>query len=173
MKNFVSCDILPFFKEDSTIELLSSIIGCMYCGIIISKTEGEFLIWNSVAEEIFGKKEENIPCETWTEFYGLHNPETEKLLDYTEMPLYKAMNGLSVYNYIILVKNKTVSRSWISCNASPLLREGKVIGGLVVFQDITHEKMLEENEKELLENIRVLKEQQHSMLEKWSNLTVR
>lgn len=168
MKNFVSCEMLPFFKDDNTIDLLSNIIGCMYCGIIISKIEGEFLIWNSVAAEVLGKKEESVPYAEWSEFYGCHDPETEKLLHYTELPLYKAMNGDVVENNIILIKNKTTPRSWISCNASPLFKEGVVSGGVIVFQNITNEKLLEESEKELLENIRTLKEQQQMILEKWS-----
>lgn len=167
-ENFVSCEILPAFQDNNTIDVLTNIVGCMFCGIVVSKIEGEFIIWNSKAAQILGQKEEKLPHEQWAEFYGCHNPETEEIISYKELPLYKAMNGEIVKDYIILIKNKTTPKSWINCNAKPLYKDGKIIGGVVVFLDITNEKIAEEKSKELLENLALLIHKQENLINKIS-----
>lgn len=167
-ENFVSCEILPVFQDENTIDILMNIVECMFCGIVVAKIEGEFLIWNSQAALVLGKKEENIPHEKWSELYGCYNPETEELLHYSELPLYKAMNGEIVKNYVMLIKNKTTDKSWIDCNAKPLYKDGKIIGGVIVFINITDKKIAEEKTIALLENIKILTEKQELLINKLS-----
>ena len=167
-QNFVSCDILPMFSTEHATDVLTTIIGCMYCGIVIAKTEGNFLVWNDKAAEVLGKKEEKIDYKDWPKYYGCYNPKTEELLEYTDLPLYKSMNGEYVSNYLILIKNKTTPKSWINCNSKPLFHNGKITGGVIVFQDVTKEIMFKEKIKAFSENLKALGEHQESIIQNWS-----
>ena len=155
------------FDTNHTIEILTNVIGCMYCGIIVAKKEGNFLVWNNKASEVLGKKEADIPIEKWSEFYGCYNSETGKLLDYTDLPLYRAMQGEEVENYVLLIKNEIVKETWINCNAKPLLQHGEIVGGVVVFQDISREKEIERQLKILSKKMEILSEKQSTMIDSW------
>lgn len=151
-RNFISHDVLPLFSSEDSINILLTIVGCMYSGIVMAKTEGNFLAWNAVATEILGPKE-NVQPENWSKFYGCFDPDTEKQMNYEELPLFQALQGNSVKDKVILIKNKYTPRGWIKCKADPVYHQDELIGGIVVFDDISKEMLLQEDINKFLNKV--------------------
>ena len=167
-KNFVANDISQLFASEESFDALASIVGCMDYGIAMAKIDGKFVIWNKRASEILGKRESDIGPEKWPEHYGIHYPDSKKLVPVEDLPLVKAMAGEHVEKQELLIINDNTKDRIIVCDADPIIHEGKVMGGVVVFRDITKEKELENRMKNMLKNLEDLKDYQNKILERMS-----
>lgn len=153
MGNFISCEVQTLFHDDA-IPVLENIIGCMYCGIVMAKPgESGFVVWNQRAKEIIGKQQAEVPLDEWTDYYGCYDCQMNKVPSH-ELPLPRALAGEDVVNQELFICNESQPGAWISCNATPIKKNGEIIGGVVVFQDMTHQKRLEQQLKDLLAKIK-------------------
>lgn len=145
-ENSVCSCITSLFSDEKIIRsTLQSIVNCMFSGVIIAKTNGEFTVWSETAKNIIGFEPENIPVDKWSEHYGCYYGDSpDKLMETKDLPLVRAMNGESLFGLKIFVLNKNQPGIWINCNASPLKNRGKIIGGVLVFQDVTMGHMYSE-----------------------------
>jgi len=143
MNDFVSCDINRLFQdEENTVSVLEQIIGCMSCGIIVAKIDGSFSISNSIAKKILGKPDSE-DIDDWPSYYGCYeSEESMRLLTTDELPLVMAIQGKNVNNLEIFIKNEVQTGAWILCKASPIITDGKIVGGVIVFQDTSETHLL-------------------------------
>lgn len=169
-KNFVANDITQMFSSDESFDALASIIGCMDYGIAMARKDGKFVIWNKKAYEILGEKESDIGSDKWSEHYGIHYPSTKKIVPEEDLPLVKAIKGLHVEKQELLIINKNIENKHIVCDADPIIHNGLIMGGVVVFRDITKEKELEKKMKDMLKNLEDLKDYQDKILERISKI---
>jgi hypothetical protein len=152
------CEVDDFLVGDEikdlfggeVVSLLQTITSCMYCGIAVGslKQDGKpFVLWNARATEILGVSYTNSKYEDWPEVYGCKDPITKLPMPSDEIPLTMAMFGKTVKDKVLLI-DKGTSVSYINCNALPLLKDGVIVGGVVVFQDVTeHQKQAEKIEE--------------------------
>lgn len=166
MKNFVANDVTKLFPSDESFDALASIVNFMNYAIIMAKKDGQFAIWNKKACEILGKKKSDIGAENWSEHYGFHDPETKQIVSSNDLPLVKAMKGYHVEKQELLVVNETVKDIYIICDAGPIVHNGEIMGGVVVFRDITKERQLEIRMKDMLNNLEDLGTYQNNILER-------
>jgi PAS domain S-box-containing protein len=134
-------DVAP---ELHTKELLEAVLSSLGSGVIVCNGEGKFLLFNETAKKILGLGATTAPPENWAQFYGLYQADKKTLLKEDQIPLVRAMRGETVDKIHVFVRNRSVPGGiWCSVNARPLVStDGKEIGGVVVFEDITKRKIL-------------------------------
>jgi PAS domain S-box-containing protein len=137
-------------------------------GIAMARTDGQFVIWNKRACEILGKKEADVGSENWSEHYGIHYTDAKKIVPEDDLPLVKAMKGKHVEKQELLIITENMKDRIIVCDADPIIHDGKIMGGVVVFRDITKEKAVEKKLKDMLKNLEDLKNYQDKMLKRMS-----
>ena len=129
-------------------EILHSVISSLSEGVIVADEIGKFLYFNDAAQQILGIGSKDIGIQEWTSVYGCYYPDTVNPFPADELPLAKAIRDEVVLNEIIFIRNKNRPEGvFINVSASPLKdNQGAIIGGAVIFGDITEMK---NNEREL------------------------
>ena len=118
--------------------LMDTVFNSISDGVIVSNQEGEFLIWNPVAEEIVGIGATEGDPEEWSDTYGTFYQDKVTPFPSTELPLYKAMQGEITNDVRVFIRNQNRPDGvLISVDGRPLSNEHGKIGGVVVFRDIT------------------------------------
>jgi len=125
--------------------MLESIVQSMSDGVIVANEKGKFLLWNKAAERIVGLTSTQIPAEQWSSFYGIFDPGSNNPFPVEKLPLVRAIQGEASDNTEMIIRNSKVSEGvHISSSGRPLRdAAGKIIGGVVVFRDITEQKRQE------------------------------
>ncbi len=131
--------------EDKS-SLLESVLETMADGVVVADTKGKFLVFNPAAQKMMGMGAIDSEPEEWSERYGVFYPDATTPLPDDEVPMVKALMGKSLDNYETFVRNAGNKQGfYASNNARPLKdAEGNIIGGIVVFNDITKYKKQEE-----------------------------
>ena len=122
--------------------LMDVIFHSISDGVIVVDKEGEFLLFNPVAEEIVGiGAVEEVP-EEWGDVYGTFYPDKVTPFPGTELPLSKAIQGEMTNNVEVFIRNQNRPNGvFISASGRPLYdKTGDLIGGVVVFHNISQLK---------------------------------
>jgi len=126
--------------------IFQSVVRDLTDGVVAADRNGQFLVWNPAAERILGKPALDIPPDQWPRTYGCYLPDKITLFPVGQLPMAKAMEGKTVTDVEMFIRNEKVPNGvLLSINASPLRdKEGKRIGGVIVFRDITASRETEE-----------------------------
>ncbi|HWP93639.1 MAG TPA: response regulator [Thermodesulfobacteriota bacterium] len=133
-------------------ERLSVILQSIADGLIVTDTRGKIVIMNKVAEEITGWNKEEALNKSVEGIFLIINKRTRKL---SENPVDKTIKtgwtgGLNK-DTVLITRNK--EEKFVSASSSPIRdKEGKIIGVVLVFRDITERKKIDE---ELLKNQKI------------------
>jgi len=135
--------ILDVSERTEATQKLRSLIETAPVPIYIESPEGEVRdLWNKAAEDIFGFSEKEITGQK------LPHVDDPSLDDYHKM-LSKIKKGLTIKGEEVTRKRKDGTYFPARVSASPLQNEqGEVEDILVVIEDITEQKQLEEDLKE-------------------------
>lgn len=119
--------------------LLRSILDSMGDGVAVVDAQGQFVLFNRVAEEIVGFGPLTAPHEQWPAQYGLYLPDQTTPYPAEDLPLVKAMRGEPVREVQMFVRNERRPKGlWLRVTATPLRDAyGQVCGGVAVFRDVT------------------------------------
>lgn len=130
----------------SQTQILESVLASMGDGVIVADSDGRFLLFNPAAEQIVRQGPAETRPEQWTEQYGLYEPESLTPFPVDELPLVKAIRGESCDGVEIFVRHcPEDDGNLISVTGRPLRdASGALLGGVVVFRDITVAKQIEE-----------------------------
>jgi signal transduction histidine kinase/CheY-like chemotaxis protein len=132
-------------------EEIETIISHMADGVMIFDERGLLLRINPAGQRLMGRGV--VPGaypELHSTAYGICNLAGEQLAT-EDLPVVKALNGESVTGVQLLVKRPRGDDMIIRASASPLYeREGRVTGAVMVFHDITQEKLVERLKDEFL-----------------------
>ena len=122
------------------IEFLKQVFDNLMEGIIVADIEGNFIIFNQIAERILGFGSVDVQPREWISIYGCYKADMKTQYQVEELPLVKAMNGVQVLNELMFIRNAAQSRGvWINISANPIKDNlGKIIAGVIIFRDITH-----------------------------------
>lgn len=117
---------------------LSLVMNSMSDGVVVTDSEGNFLLFNPVAENIIGLGAMDIIPDEWSQAYGLFFPDTKTPIDTDDLPLYRALKGNSVDNYKIFVRNRNHPNGiYINVDARPLYKGRVLAGAVAIVRDIT------------------------------------
>ena len=118
-------------------------------GVYTTDLKRRILTWNKGAEKITGFSAEEVIGRTCAYDVLHHQDKHGTVLCTTDLcPLYRAMKkGVPSSSPVLVTTNtKSGKRRWVSVNVAPIKdQEGRVIGGVEVFEDVT--QALEEQEK--------------------------
>ncbi len=124
----------------SEVGMLKSVIYGLGEGVIVADRQGRFLFFNRVAEEVLGIGDGVL--EQWSDAFGCYRPDGVTLSPAADLPLARALCGERVPETEIFIRNRVRPKGvWIRAKADPLWDEDdQLLGGVVVFQDVTLKK---------------------------------
>ena len=141
-----------------TNEILQSILSNMGDAVIVADTEGKFLLFNPMAERMFGMDATRTGSSDWSHRYGLYLPDKVTLFPNDQLPLTLSIRGEEVNDVEMFVRHaKTPHGLWTRVSGRPLRDpDGKLLGGVIVCRDITQikeEELLRAGQSRVLEMI--------------------
>jgi PAS domain S-box-containing protein len=125
-----------------TNEILRSVLSNMGDAVIVADKEGKFLVFNPMAERMFGTVATQMPSTEWSHRYGLYLPDKVTPFPNDQLPLTRSIRGEEVNNVEIFVRHeKAPNGLWTRVNGRPLRDlNGELLGGVIVCRDITQIK---------------------------------
>ena len=129
-------------------ELLQTILDSIHEGIIVSDQSGEFLYANPGAKEILDREYFVRRDGNWAEKPNedIYYADRVTRVKNEDLPLPRAIfNGEAADDMIIFIlrPNHPNGGTFLSASARPLLDEiGGIRGGVLVFRDVTHQRVL-------------------------------
>jgi PAS domain S-box-containing protein len=142
------------FKNDN--ELFRRIFDSIAEGVIVADANGEFLFFNKIAKEILGIGMQEIDPEEWSRVYGCFYLDQITPFPSEQLPLAQTIRSGKVSRETIFIKNPAKPDGvFIDITASPILGSNdSILGGIVVFNDITESKISEISLKQSEERLK-------------------
>jgi sigma-B regulation protein RsbU (phosphoserine phosphatase) len=119
--------------------LLRHIVNSLAEGVVVANLEGRFLLFNPAAERILSQGLMDVPLSQWSSVYGCYRADTVSPYPAEELPLARSLHGEAVDDCEIFIRrNGERSGGWISVSSRPITSgNGRILGGVVTFRDIT------------------------------------
>ena len=132
-------------KSREQAQFLGSILDGMNEGMVVVDQNANVLIWNAAATRIVGPTPAGLPLTQWAQHFGLKPSARQGKAVTTEPPLACALRGEIVDEYEMRVDpTETRSGRWVTGTAQPMRDEdGRVLGAIAVFRDVTQQKQAE------------------------------
>jgi PAS domain S-box-containing protein len=130
-------------RLDEQTGLFEAIFGAISDGVTVADTEGKIVMANPKSQELAGTPPDALPSRDWATALRIYQLDGDTPFPETEMPLLKAVRGISTDDIEIDVHNvQDDMRRTLSVSGRPLLDpDGKPRGGVVVFRDITAQRL--------------------------------
>jgi signal transduction histidine kinase/HAMP domain-containing protein len=121
-------------------------------GLVFVDMKGRFVIFNQAAEKILGIGAVKEGMSQWPEVYGIFYKDGKTNVPSDQMPIARTLRGESISREIYLIRNAHVPKGvLISVSADPVKdKDGKQIGGLVIFRDVTEERAVDKAKSEFV-----------------------
>ena len=114
-------------------------------GVIASGRDGDNLMFNRRARELFEGTGEDLAPDDCADHYGLYTADGDRLLRTEEIPLQRALRGERIADVVLTVQPKRGARRMVSVSGSPVAgRGGRVLGAVVVIHDVTERLAVED-----------------------------
>jgi phosphoserine phosphatase RsbU/P len=117
-------------------------------GVVVADATGRFVLFNPAAERLLGMGLREVEVEGWSETYGCFHPDAQTPFPSERLPLARALRG-ETSTEVVFIRNQQVPDGvWISITGTPL-QDGRGLsdGGVVVFRDISAERLAAERER--------------------------
>lgn len=124
---------------------LDAVVDNVDAAIVACDAEGRLQIVNAAAAALHGRPADpRIGPEAWAEAYGIVDPDTGRRLRDEEVPLARALAGEVVNDVEVGTIDAAGEVHRCLVRAQPLLAaDGKSLGAVVVFHDVTEQRRLE------------------------------
>lgn len=119
--------------------LTQSILDCLPDAVAVADMTGRLLLVNPAAQRLLNlSPSETHPDQTF-HHYSILQPESQTPFPEDQRPMVRALHGEHVHGIHALIRHENPGKdAWVSINARPLTDDdGKLIGGIVVFHDIS------------------------------------
>lgn len=126
-------------------KILKSILSSLMEAVIVADKNGKFLYFNTVAEKILGIGLTDVNLADWSSIYGCYYPDQITPYPSSELPLARTIKTGEITNDLIFIRNPERPEGiYIDVIASPIRdSSGSLIGGTVIFRDVTESKQAE------------------------------
>lgn len=139
-------------------ELLRTSLMAIGDGVICTDTEGKIIIMNKAAEELTGWKREEAIGKPISEVFYIVNEFTRQRCDDLVKKVLETGRVIGLANHTVLITKDGKERILADSGAPIKDKEGNIIGVVLVFRDITKQRLLEKEMQriERLEAIGIL-----------------
>lgn len=147
--------VLSLESRPDEAKILASIFESLGEGILVADKEGKILLVNPMAHRILGINDSESVYDHWGKDYSLYQPDKTTPIPTEELPLSKAMRGIETDEVEIFINHSKADKQlFVSATGRPL-RDHKcdIIGGVVIFRDITDQKETQEALHEVMESM--------------------
>ena len=119
-----------------------SVLESISDGVAVANADGQIIHFNAAAVRLLGLGASATPVDDWSNRYGCYLPDTVTPYPSRDLPLARAIRGETVQEGEVFIRHAGRPRGlWVSVNAGPLRdAEGRVVGGVAAFRDITARK---------------------------------
>jgi signal transduction histidine kinase/PAS domain-containing protein len=122
--------------------LLELIINSMSEGVLAMDVEGRFLLFNAAARKTFPVNEVGISLAQWRADHEVVLADGKTICPPQDRPLSRAVRGETLDSWDVFLRRPGARDRVLRNNIRPLRDEaGRLVGGLVVFTDITERKL--------------------------------
>jgi diguanylate cyclase (GGDEF)-like protein/PAS domain S-box-containing protein len=113
-------------------------------GVVMAKTDGRFQLFNPAAEDILGLGMLEIDPDEWSRAYHIFQPDGETEFPPDDLPLARALRGESTDDVEVIARTPHRGDTWLNISGRPVRDDqNEILGGVVVFADITERKRFE------------------------------
>jgi PAS domain S-box-containing protein len=127
------------FSEKERLSVTLSSIGD---GVIATDTEGKVILMNKAAEVLTGWRQEEAFGQFSLTVFHIINEETRELCRNPFQEVMRTGNVMELENHTVLIAKNGEERIIADSGAPIHDRQGKIIGAVLVFRDITKEKKM-------------------------------
>jgi PAS domain S-box-containing protein len=114
-------------------------------GVIACGRDGENLVFNRSARDLFEGTGEELDPDDCADHYGLYTADGDRLLRTDEIPLQRALRGEQFRDVVLTVRPRRGSRRQISVSGGPVTgRGGRLVGAVVAIHDETDRLAIED-----------------------------
>jgi two-component system, OmpR family, sensor histidine kinase VicK len=138
-------DHQTIFQERKDIHLLLNSVGD---GIFVVDQHGHIDMVNQAAIDLLQTSEEALIDQDCLKPLGATDEQGHIITKKNAALLSSIRNGKKTVNAIRQFTKHTGEKFWASITTTPILKDKQVIGGVIVFRDITKQKLNEEHETE-------------------------
>jgi PAS domain S-box-containing protein len=136
-------------------ELLDAIVENAEVGIAVADLDGHFIIYNQAMVELIGVQQQDSRTYDWPNLYNIHDRNTRKIVQKSDLPMARAMQGESVKNEVYLIKNPVKGDVYLSVSSSAIRDQaGRIVAGMVIDRDVTQQTVYEQNLKTVIEELK-------------------
>jgi signal transduction histidine kinase/CheY-like chemotaxis protein len=131
--------------------MLESIIESMGVGVVVGDSYGNMVLINKAAQTIVGLPPSPLPYPERIRRFGNFLPDEVTPFPFDELPLSRAINGEQFENELIFLKNSRLDKGKFVTTSGRGVRNsrGDIVGGVIVFRDITEEHTTQKEKEEL------------------------
>ncbi|AEG91637.1 PAS domain-containing protein [Ramlibacter tataouinensis] len=145
---------LELRRSQGAYELLDLVLNSMQEGVIACNMQGELIINNDAANQMFDLRGPHVPPEQWSSRFGLYHPDGATLFRTSQLPLAQAVQGRSGQLQMLVRSARQPQDRLIHCSYRPLGGPGEARGGLLVFSDVTELQRLQAEQVRQFERLR-------------------
>lgn len=131
--------------------LLQLLIDSISDGIVAADENGNFVLFNPAAQDMFGRGSTDTLPDEWSAKYGLFLADTVTPYPAADIPLARTIRGESVHEVELFTRHAGKPEGlWVKVSGSPLKDEtGALKGGVVVCRNITQERASQQQMQQL------------------------
>lgn len=130
--------------------LIDDALNSAGVGFVVVDKKGRFISFNRAGEKLIGIGASAATPGQWAQHYGIFNPDTLEIVPTSELPLVKAINGESVQDMDLFMRNSgNPEGAIIRVTARPVKKNGRPAGAFCIFWDVTEERRMAEVQRRL------------------------
>ncbi|MHB9022981.1 MAG: sensor histidine kinase [Armatimonadota bacterium] len=134
---------------------LDATLDAMADGLVIYNPQEQIVRMNQTAREVLGYAPGEI-AKPWTERIAqvrLERPDGQPFR-LEETTAWRALHGEMVHNQLMVITRADGKTFWVSASGAPIrLPDGRVVGAITTFSDVTSLHNLQEQQKLLLQTV--------------------
>ncbi|WP_233080425.1 ATP-binding protein [Rheinheimera soli] len=141
-------------QTEHKLQLLDLLLDSIPDALVACDSEGQLEQFNKVAREWHGVDVRQCDSELWSHYYDLYEEDGHTVLPVERIPLLRAFHGETVLGQDICIKAKNQAPRWARCRGEQLKsRSGQLLGALVLMQDISEQKQLEQMKTDFISTV--------------------
>lgn len=142
-------------KITTDTNLLEAVLDSIAEGVAILDSEGTLITFNAKGLEILGVKPSHTPLSQLAIQYGIYKIDQKTPYLPHELPAYRALKGEFVDDVELVIQNpQNPKLIFLNSSARPIKsKQGKILGAVVVFRDITESQAKDREIEKLTRNL--------------------